>query len=131
MDMDSDGGLIGRLEVVNTGRRRRWSDAEKVRIVEESLSGRRLASATARRHGISRTLLFRWRKAYREGRLDGGQASVFVPAMVVPEEPDPPAREAASSGRMEIVVGDGRSVIVGPDVDPGALARVLAVLEGR
>jgi transposase len=131
MDMDSDGVFAGRMAVVNTGRRRRWSDAEKVRIVEESLSGRRLASATARRHGISRTLLFRWRKAYREGRLDSGDASAFVPAVVVPEGPSAPAGVAAPGGRMEIVVGDGRRVIVGPDVDLGVLARVLDVLEGR
>lgn len=32
-------------------------------------------------------------------------------------------------GRMEIVVGPGRRVIVGADVDPAALARVIAVLE--
>ena len=49
--------------------RRRWSAAEKLRIVEESFSAPRLASATARRHGISNQLLFAWRKVYREGRL--------------------------------------------------------------
>jgi transposase len=43
--------------VVELGRRRRWSDEEKVRIVEESYAGSRLISATARRHGISLTLL--------------------------------------------------------------------------
>ena len=34
---------INRLEIVDTGRRRRWSAAEKLRIVEESFSGPRLA----------------------------------------------------------------------------------------
>ena len=47
----------------------RGSESEKIRIVEESLSAPRLASATARRHGISNQLLFAWRKAYREGRI--------------------------------------------------------------
>jgi transposase len=69
MDIDRDSVQVSRLEVVNTGRRRRWSAFEKLRIVEASLSGPRQASATARRHDISNSLLFKWRKAYREGRL--------------------------------------------------------------
>ena len=69
MDDVTDTRHINRLEIVDTGRRRRWSAAEKLGIVEESFSGPRLASATARRHGISNQLLFAWRKAYREGQL--------------------------------------------------------------
>src|ERR1700710_2406106 len=69
MDDLTDPHHISRLEIVVTGRRRRWSAAEKLRIVEESFSAPRLASATARRHGISNQLLFAWRKAYRDGRL--------------------------------------------------------------
>jgi hypothetical protein len=57
MDDVTDTRHISRLEIVDTGRRRRWSAAEKLRIVEESFSGPRLASATARRHGISNQLL--------------------------------------------------------------------------
>ncbi|WP_313902071.1 transposase [Methylobacterium sp. J-001] len=44
---------LQRLEVVETGRRRRWSEDEKLRIVLESLQGPRLVSATVRRYGIS------------------------------------------------------------------------------
>src|SRR5512144_3283730 len=81
MDDLTDTRHISRLEIVDTGRRRRWSAAEKLRIVEESFSGPRLASATARRHKISSQLLFAWRKAYREGQL--GDIPGFVPAMIV------------------------------------------------
>jgi transposase len=49
---------VERLEVVDTGRRRRWSQEEKLPIVGERLSGPRLVSATARRYGISTSLLF-------------------------------------------------------------------------
>src|SRR6202051_2464214 len=86
MDDLTDNRHISRLEIVDTGRRRRWSAAEKLRIVEESFSGPRLASATARRHGISNQLLFAWRKAYREGQL--GDLRRFVPAMIVAEQPE-------------------------------------------
>ena len=71
MDIHTDTHQVTRLEIVDTGRRRRWPEHEKGRIVEESLCGPRQASATARRHGISNQLLFAWRKAYREGRLGG------------------------------------------------------------
>src|SRR5215813_5816556 len=64
------GAQVGRLEVVDTGRRRRWSEEEKLRIVAESFSGRRLVSSTARRHGISTSLLFTWRRTYRYGITD-------------------------------------------------------------
>src|SRR5260370_21169907 len=83
MDSLTDTRQISRLEVVDTGRRRRWSDASKLRIVEESLSAPRLVSATARRHGISNQLLFAWRKAYREGRL--GAVAGVVPARLAPQ----------------------------------------------
>ena len=87
MDIRTDSHHVGRLEIVDTGWRRRWS-------VEESFSAPRMASATARRHGISNPLLFAWRRAYREGRLEHGALGGFVPATIVHPEPTP--REAPS-----------------------------------
>ena len=125
MDILTDSRHVSRLEIVETGRRRRWSDAEKLRIVEESFSGPRLASATARRHGISNQLLFAWRKAYREGRL--GEVAGFVPAMIIP---DRSAQDAGSGcGRIEIVIANGRRVVVDRDVDIEALIRIVRALE--
>jgi len=132
MDMDRDSGFAGRLEVVGTARRRRWSEAEKVRIVTESLRGHRQASATARRHGIPNSLLFRWRREYRQGRLcAGGTDDGFVPAVVVGDVPTETPMGSPAAGRMEIVALTGRRVIVGSDVDTAALARVLDVVERR
>ena len=126
MDIHTDTHQVTRLAVVDTGRRRRWPEHEKRRIVEESLSGPRQASATARRHGISNQLLFAWRKAYHEGRL--GDALGFVPAMIVP---DPPQTRPCLDGRpIEIVSPNGWRVLVGRDVDEDALGRVLRVLDG-
>jgi transposase len=125
MDNLTDSRLISRLEVVDTGRRRRWSEAEKLRIVEESLSGPRLASATARRHGISNQLLFAWRKAYRVGRL--GVPAGFVPAMIVSEPPE--KATGSSCGRIEIVSTNGRRVLVDGNVEMEALLRILRGLE--
>src|SRR6476619_3573217 len=63
---------FSRLEVVETGRRRRFSEDEKLKIVMESLAVPRLVSATARRHGISRSLLLTWRRAFQAVTLRRG-----------------------------------------------------------
>ncbi|MCP1831686.1 transposase-like protein [Bradyrhizobium sp. USDA 4532] len=47
------GAQVERLEVVDTGRRRRWSEDEKLKIVLESLQAPRQIAATARRYGVS------------------------------------------------------------------------------
>jgi transposase len=134
MNRDRDSGFVGRLDVVATGRRRRWSDAEKLRIVEESLAAPRQALRTARRHDLAPSLLYKWRKAYREGGLGTGgsvsRAGGFVPAVVVAGVGNAPPGPSPFEGRMEVVVSRGRRIIVGVDVDAAALARVLSVLEG-
>ena len=120
---------VGRLEVVETGRRRRWSEEEKLRIVTESLSGPRLVSATARRHGISTSLLFAWRRAHRGGTLTSRPADAgFMPAVVVP---DVRPAVAPTSGRIEIVLANMRRVIVDAGVDIGMLSQLVEALERR
>jgi|ERR1019366_3591438 transposase len=125
MDSLTDTRHISRLEIVDTGRRRRWSDTAKLRIVEESFSAPRLSSATARRHGISNQLLFAWRKAYRAGRL--GAIAGFVPARIVPERPEDGS--GPGRGRIEIVSVNGRRVVVDCGVDVETLLRIMRGLE--
>lgn len=122
MDRRKDSWQVQRLEVVELGRRRRWTEEAKRRIVEESFVGRRQASATARRYGISTSLLFSWRKAYREGPFD---ATGFVPALVIDDAP--PAAPPQPT-RIEIVTPNGHRVLVESGVDERTLARVLAVV---
>jgi transposase len=132
MDMQTHSAQARRLEVVETGRRRRWSENEKQRIVLESLQGPRQASSTARRYGISPSLLFAWRRSMQVERRDGGDAAPsFVPAMVVPDDPGAASPGVAGKGRMVIVLGNGRRVIVDAGVDTAALVRVIEVLERR
>ncbi len=126
MDIRTDSHPITRLEIVDTGRRRRWSESEKIRIVEESLSAPRLASATARRHGISNQLLFAWRKAYREGRI--GDEPGFVPARIVPNPPETKSEPVCHP--IEIVSPTGWCVRVSRECDEGTLVRIVRILEG-
>lgn len=133
MDVNKYSTQIERLEVVETGRRRRWSDDEKLRIVLESLRVPRAISSTARRYGISRSLLMQWHKLFCSAP-DGAEAELtsFVPATVTPDPSAAPTVPAVpASGRMVIVVGKDCRVIVDAGVDAAALARVLKVLERR
>jgi transposase len=127
---------LQRLEILEIGCRRRLSEDEKLRIVLESLQGPRLVSATARRHGNSRSLLLIWRRAFTMNRSAPPPASAFVPAVMV-SEPDATLERGSrkpaspSSGRMVIVLGRGQRVVFDVGVDAGALSRVLDVLERR
>ncbi|MFQ5344128.1 MAG: transposase, partial [Anaerolineae bacterium] len=124
----TDSFPVQRLDVVNTGRRRRWTMEEKLRIVAESFRGHRQVCATSRRHDISPSLLFSWRKRLREACHDGDRVVGFAPAVIVPDEAPP---LDAAAGRMEIVTVTGQRIIVGADVDARALARVVAALEAE
>jgi transposase len=124
------------LSVTDTGRRRRWTDAQKVRIVEESFGARGSMSETARRHDISRTLLVRWRRHYRDGELAGGAAPLrFMPlTLAAPEAPAiPPAPEPkpvpASTDRAEITLLNGRRLSIAATVDPVVLTRLVQALD--
>lgn len=137
MGARKDSSVFSRLEIVETGRRRRWSDAEKLRVIEESDVGHRQVSATARRNGISRTLLMSWRRARDEGRLGFAGPISFTPLVVAPEAPTeasaaapaPIAKRGRRGGRIEIVLRGGRRINVALDADPSAVARLVDALD--
>jgi len=59
---------MSEIEIITDGgHRRRWSAAEKLRIVEEALYDGESISAVARRNGVAPNLLYRWRKLMLEG----------------------------------------------------------------
>ncbi|MCE8536831.1 transposase [Ruegeria pomeroyi] len=111
-------------------RRRHWSDAGKIRVVEESYRGHWQVSATARRNGICRSLLTVWRRQYRNGELASEIGPAFVPVQMAPEMNEPP-RQPAPDVELEIVLRNGRRLLVLSSVDPDALARLLPILEGK
>src|ERR1700746_2230153 len=99
MDSDRRSAQLERLEVVDTGRRRRWSEDEKLKIVLESLQAPRQVAATTRRHGFSRSLLLRWRRLFQPEPKDAtAQQMGFVPARVVPDSGAAPGRVGSASG---------------------------------
>ncbi len=114
-------------------RRRRWSEADRLRIVAESYRPGVSVSVVARRNDVNANLVFTWRRQFRE---QAGGAGGLVPVVVEPAGTPPPLADAAAgaapaAGRMEIALADGSRVIVDREVDGSALARVLSVLARR
>jgi transposase len=135
-----------RVEILDgVERRRRWSDDEKARITEDSFAPGAKVSEVARKHGVSRSLIFAWR---REARVEGlGAPAVprLIPvhvatsasSRVVMQEataqtPPHSVRSAARKiGLIEIDLGGGSRIRVDANVDADALGRVLDVLGRR
>jgi len=58
---------VRRLEdFTGAGRRRKWSDEDKARIVVEIVTSGDSVCSVARRHGLSPQQLFGWRRQLRE-----------------------------------------------------------------
>jgi transposase len=134
MDAHRFSSQVEVLSVTDSGRRRRWSQDEKTRIVEESLSRPRAVAATARRHQIARALLTRWRAEYRRGLLGAAGRTTFVPVAIPTEvtaAPDAaPAKASVREAKVEVTLTNGRRVLVPASIDPAVLARLLPVLDG-
>jgi len=129
-----------RIEVVTRSeRRRRWSDADKRRILQETLAAGATVAGVAKRHEIGTGQIYTWRR-----QALAGAVGAFVPIRIA-EEADPksddgtaaPALLAARSlsapprGMIEIELPTGTRLRVDGDVDGGALRRVLAALGAR
>jgi len=134
MDIYTHSQSAGRLDIVDTGRRRRFSNAVKLRIVAESLLEPGRCSETARRHGISRSQLYEWRRLARAGKLGEvevvDQVAGFIPAIVT-TDPVGGLRNSASPSddRIEVVSANGRRVIVDQNVDVDLMLRIVRGLE--
>ena len=124
--------------ITGVERRRRWRDEEKLRILAELDEPGARFNDVARRHDVSRGLLWQWRDAQRRGKLVAAAAG-FVPLRIVPELPAPepqgavtPTSSAASidpenepDDRIEIVLPDGTAVRVAEGISAAALRRIL------
>jgi transposase len=97
----------------------------------------------ARRHELSRGLLWQWRDVQRRGTLASDEP-VFVPLRVVPQLPLPERRQATAGAlsapasdpsaepddRIEIVLPDVPAVRVAEGLSMTALRRVLTARRG-
>jgi transposase len=116
----------GRVEIITTvQRRRRWSTAEKQRIVAASLERGAVASAVAREAGIHVSQLFRWRQELCQ--RDEAAAATFAAVTVSPERVSAPALPAPS-GVIEIEFANGARLRITGSVDAGTISAAVAAL---
>ena len=112
--------------------RRSWATWEKRAIVDEAQRATSSISAVARRHGITPSLLFRWRRELRqpEQPAEPPPAPAFVPLMLPAPVETPHRPEESRGGVVEVEWAGGRVRIAGP-VDLATIAAVLGILAGR
>jgi transposase len=139
--------MTGRVEIITRPeRRRRWSEDEKLALVEEACRPGNSVSQVARQRGINASQLFGWRRqALAKGLLtDHRSEPASVPALTfvaveVAEEPaatgeereqrSPRRRKAArNAGTIEIDLKSGDRVRVEGAPDAGLVTRILATL---
>jgi transposase len=131
-------------EVISTVRRRRaWSTEEKIAILDAAFRAGGSVAAAADRFDVSRALIYLWRKHVRGGLMPGvtisaAGAAAFapvavvadVPAQVTPTSAERPNRVRRHAGVIEVRLVNGRTIRVDESIDPAALARIAAALDG-
>jgi transposase len=130
--------VVQRFEIsTGAGRRRVWSANDKAAIVAESFSGFETVCAVARRHGLSPSQLFAWRRLLRSDVTDPS-LSLFVPAVITAPVPAPmvtsmPRRRRSrrsSSGATAIELEiDGVAVKIARGADARVIAAVIDALK--
>lgn len=140
--LEPEAATVRRLEVITgTGRRRRFSDDAKARIIEETLAPGAVVSEVARRHGLTPQQLFGWRRQARQPleTTTNGDGRLFVPAVVestAVEAPLPASspgskrarRTGGISGIIEVTI-DGVTIRVGRGADAKTVAAVIRALK--
>ena len=102
-------------------RRRRWTTAEKLRIVQESQAPDAMVSEIARRHDVHPNQLHSWRRQARTGVLAGADAghgaregTRFAAVAIAPDPVLPAALPGPAAGVIEIeFAAGGRMRITG------------------
>ena len=122
-------------------RRRRWSTADKLRIVEESLGADATVAEIARRHGIHPNQLHTWRGQAARGLLTSGLGGAtaqermerFVPVAIRTGDSirNATREDIAGAGPLtEVVLRNGRVLRLADGVPPTRAAVLADALEG-
>lgn len=116
-------------------KRKRWTIADKRRIVEETFVEGASVARVARAHAVNANQVFYWRQLYQKGRLGPNRATQLLPVRITAESsplPTASAREhssstAFSSGSLHIELRHAQVRIEG-GIDPVALRVLLECL---
>ena len=100
--------------ITGVERRRRWRPEQKLRILAELDQSGSTVAEVARRHEVSRGLLWQWRHAQQRGELVDQPAFLPMRVLAVPEAPPALPRgdvPVETDQRIEIVLPDGTMLI--------------------
>jgi transposase len=115
--------------ITSVERRRRWSRAEKERIVAASMEPGAVSSRVAHEAGIHASQLYRWRQ-----ELCGpGRAPAGFAAVTIGPEPGVTTRPmiAASHGLIEIDLPTGARLRISGAADVATVSATIMALNGR
>ncbi len=128
---DANGGGYRRFEVLTgPGRWRKWSDADKARIVAETLEPGAVVAEVARRRQLCPQQIFGWRREMRTDAPTRLEFVPIVPALPAPElepTPEPAGAPACASPIIEVQVADATLRITSGS-DEATLTMVLRAL---
>ena len=122
---------MARMEIITSGgRRRRWPDEDKLRVLEEAAQPGARLSDVARRQDILPQQIRRWRRQLLDDVQAIPGAAIFAPVTLI-DGPVP------SSGRgskprpvmVEISLRNGRVLKVAADLERQVLASLIACVE--
>lgn len=131
-----------RVEII-TGkeRRRRWSAAEKARLVAEAFAPGAVVAHVARRHGVAESCLYAWRRQAAggmAGRLPHGEAPpILIPVSIEATAPPQPEAELPSAPRSTppggavVTFCDGTRLEISADYPAAALKALVAAVQGQ
>jgi transposase len=123
MDIGGDAMTKTQAETVTSVRqRRRWSRAEKERIVAAAMEPGAVASAVAREAGIQASQLFRWRR-----QLHGAARFVSL-TLEVPTDAAPITALPMSPGAIEVEFTTGARLRIRGPVDVRIVSAVMQSL---
>jgi transposase-like protein len=119
--------------ITGVERRRCWRLEEKLQILAEVEQPGASFANVARRHEVSRGLLWNWRSQVRRGELVPEPTPTFLPVQITADPPiaaPVPARATASAdgAQIEITLPDGTCIRIGEDVGLAALRRVMSAV---
>lgn len=126
------------MDIILGQARRRWSEEEKRAIVAETLSEGETVGSVARRHKLNPSMLFSWRKQYREAPGPAAPRSAapagFAPVTIVPSEPGWPAQSKGSSldsSLIELDFESGARLRISGTADPELVRAVVKAMTRR
>jgi transposase len=128
MDIGGNPMTETQAEIVTSVRqRRRWSRAEKERIVAAAMEPGAVASTVAREAGIQASQLFRWRRQLHGARRFAS-LTLEVPTDAAPTDAAPITAVPMAPGVIEVAFTTGARLRICGPVDASIVAAVMQAL---